>query len=195
MNDIPELVFRIAFGVLWVVFFVTRIYFQRKVTGMGEYQKTNEKQELLFYRLYALATLAWLFYFLTPWLDFAHLAFPAWLRWVGVVVTAAGIGFFAWSHQALGKNWTIILALSEKHELVISGPYRYIRHPMYTAFYMIAIGFFLVSANGLVSLLYIGTLTIMVGTRLSAEEQMMLDRFGEQYRQYMKTTGKLLPRF
>jgi protein-S-isoprenylcysteine O-methyltransferase Ste14 len=100
-----------------------------------------------------------------------------------------GIVLFGWSHQALGRNWTVVLALSKEHELVQSEPYRYVRHPMYSAFFILGVGFVLLSANWLVGLIYLGPLVVMVVARVSVEEKMMLDRFGEPYRQYIERTG------
>jgi len=191
----PEVTYRVIFGILWLVYFGVRLYFQRKVKGVGSYVRVNEKQEKLLFRLFALAYLVLPVYFITSWVDFAHIPMPVWLRWAGLIVTCSGIGLFAWAHQALGLNWTAVLALSEKHALVTSGPYRYVRHPMYTAFFVIGFGFLFLSANLLVGVIYLGPLLLMYLSRFSAEEQMMIERFGERYRQYMKETGRILPRF
>ena len=189
-----ETIFRIAFGVLWLVYFITRLYFQRRVKGSQEYTRVNERQEKLLFRLFALAFLLLPLYFLTPWIDFAAIPLPLWLRGSGAVITCLGIGLFGWSHQALGNNWTAVLALSKEHELVQNGPYRTVRHPMYSAFFVIGIGFALLSANILAAVVYMLPLTVMVLLRMPLEEKMMLDRFGEPYCQYMKRTGRLLPR-
>lgn len=194
MDNRNEWIYRIVFGVLWLVFFAVRMFFQRRVRRAEHYELYNEKQEKIFFNLYLLGYLLLVLYFLTPWLDFAHLPFPAWLRWSGAGVTALGIGFFGWAHQALGNNWTIVLALSGQHQLVTSGPYRWIRHPMYTGFFIIGIGFLLLSANWLVGLLYLGSLLVMYLARVRAEEEMMIGRFGDEYRRYMQRTGRLLPR-
>jgi protein-S-isoprenylcysteine O-methyltransferase Ste14 len=186
--------YRIAFGILWFFYFLTRLYFQGKVKRGREYTLTNARQEKILYQLFALAFLLLLFYFLTPWVDFASLSLPAWLRWGGCLVTIAGISLFAWAHQALGQNWTAVLALSDGHWLVQNGPYTYVRHPMYTAFYIIGIGFLFLSSNWLVGVIYLLPLTLMVAMRIGLEEKMMLERFGEPYRQYMERTGRLLPR-
>jgi protein-S-isoprenylcysteine O-methyltransferase Ste14 len=195
MDKKSEILFRTVFGILWLVYFGVRLYFQRKVKDVGGYVRVNEKQEKLLFRLFALGYLVLLLYIVTPWVDFAHIPLSSWLRWAGGVATCAGIGLFAWSHQALGKNWTAVLALSEKQELVTNGPYRYVRHPMYTAFFVIGFGFLFLSANWFISIFYLGTLTMMYAARVSAEEKMMLDRFGDSYHEYMKKTGRLLPHF
>jgi protein-S-isoprenylcysteine O-methyltransferase Ste14 len=195
MEFSAELIYRIVFGALWLVYFAVRLYFQRQVKGMGDYTRFNEKQERLFFRLFALAYLLLAFYFLTPWVDFARFPCPDWLRWSGAVISIAGICFFGWTHQVLGNNWTAVLAISQKHQLVTDGPYRFVRHPMYSAFYLIGFGFLLLSANWLMGLIYLGTLTIMYLARVEKEEAMMLEHFGEPYQAYLQTTGRLMPRF
>jgi len=65
---------------------------------------------------------------------------------------------------------------------------------MYTAFFVIGIGFVLLSANWLVGVVYLGTLGVMYVARVAAEEKMMVERFGDSYRQYMEKTGRLWPR-
>jgi protein-S-isoprenylcysteine O-methyltransferase Ste14 len=195
MKPSPEIPYRIAFGILWLVYFVTRLYFQGRVKGKQEYTRPNERQEKMYFRLFALAFLLLPLYFLTSWIDFASIPLPTWLRWCGGGITVLGIALFGWAHQALGKNWTAVLALSKEHQLVQGGPYRFVRHPMYSAFFIIGIGFFLLSANWLVGIIYLVPLTVMVVARVALEEKMMLDRFGDTYRNYMKRTGRLLPRF
>jgi len=194
MKTYSEIPFRICFGVLWVLYFAIRIYFQAKVTGKRVLLRANEKQESLFFRISALAYLLLPIYCLTPWLDFAHFPLPSFLRWVGSVVTCIGIALFSWSHYVLGANWTAVLALSKEHELVTRGPYRYIRHPMYSAFFTIGFGFLFLSTNWIVGLLYLGTLALMYAFRVLREEEMMISRFGETYRQYMQKTGRIFPR-
>jgi protein-S-isoprenylcysteine O-methyltransferase Ste14 len=195
MSTATETGFRIAFAILWLVFFGVRLYFQRKVRGVRVSERVNEKQELLFFRLFALTYLIMPLYFLTPWLDFARLPLPAWLRWLGGGITYAGIGLFGWAHQALGMNWTAVLALAKEHELVTNGPYRAVRHPMYSAFFVIGVGLLLLSANGFIGITYLGILLLMVLARVSLEEKMMVERFGDAYRQYIEKTGRLFPRF
>jgi protein-S-isoprenylcysteine O-methyltransferase Ste14 len=196
MDLTAEIYYRIAFGILWVTYFVTRLFFQRRVKSKGirEYTLINERHEKMLFRLFALAFLLLPLYFLTPWIDFASTPLPIWLRWSGAGIICFGIALFGWAHQALGRNWTAILALSNEHELVQSGPYRVVRHPMYSAFFIIGIGFFFLSANWLAGIIYLGPLLVMYLSRVTPEETMMLERFGEPYRQYMKRTGRLLPR-
>lgn len=195
MKASNEIVYRIVFGVLWVVYFGVRLFFQNRVKGLQEYTRFNAQQEKLFFQIFAIAFLLLPIYFLTAWIDFASIPLPMWLRWCGGGIVCLGIALFGWAHQALGNNWTAVLALSKEHEMVENGPYRHVRHPMYSSFFIIGGGFFLLSSNWLVGVIYLVPLLVMYLVRVSPEEKMMIDRFGEPYRQYMKRTRRLLPRF
>ena len=193
MDLSTEIVYRVTFAVLWVVYFLQRIFFQRKINRRQDYALFQEKKDKSFFRLFALAYLLLPVYFLGSWFDFAALPLPNGLRWLGAVIAGFGLGLFSWSHQALGQNWTMVLALSNEHELVQNGPYRYVRHPMYSAFFIIGFGFLMLSANWLIGTIYLVPLTLMYRFRVSWEEKMMADRFGAAYLDYMKRTGRLLP--
>ena len=194
MNLSMETPFRITFGILWMVYFGVRLFFQRQIKGQKEYTLINERQEKLLFRLFALAFILLPLYFLTPWIDFASTPLPTWLRWGGGIIVCLGIILFGWAHQALGQNWTAILALSKGHEMVQNGPYRYIRHPMYSAFFVIGIGFGILSANWLIGLTWIGMTVLEVTSRIRLEEALMIEYFGDQYREYIYKTGRLFPK-
>ena len=193
MNLPPEIFFRFTFGILWVAYFGVRLYYQRRIKTGLDYTRVNEQQEKRLFSLFALAFLLLPLY-LTTLIDFASLPLPGWLRWCGGIVAALGIVLFGWAHQALGQNWTAVLALAKEHALVQSGPYETVRHPMYSAFFLFGIGLALLSANWLVAVIYLAPLSVMYATRVAPEEKMMIERFGEPYRQYMQRTGRLWPR-
>jgi protein-S-isoprenylcysteine O-methyltransferase Ste14 len=127
------------------------------------------------------------------WLRWSSLALPDWLRWVGaaVAVVAVWLGYLA--HRTLGVNYTPTLKTREGHQLVVQGIYRWVRHPMYTSFFAYFVASFLLIANWLIGLFGV-VYSLLVAERASHEERMMLDRFGEEYRQYMHRTGRFLPR-
>lgn len=194
INQDTELIFRIALGILFVAVWAIRLYFQKKVKAVERVSSRHERRENFSYRLVAFSFVPMLIYVFTPWLDFAHLPFPQWLRWIGVGVAVASTGLYWWAHQALGRNWSGLLEISRDHSLVTEGPYRSVRHPLYSAFFMFAIGILLLSANWLVGTACLAALIYMYLMRVSDEEEMMIERFGDSYRQYMRRTGRLLPR-
>ena len=91
-------------------------------------------------------------------------------------------------------NWSDAPNLLEGQEMVASGPYRWIRHPIYAAFLLILGSLLLISANWCVGGLWIGMTGLDVASRIRTEETMMVSRFGERYRAYMRRTGRLFPR-
>jgi len=123
-----------------------------------------------------------------------QMPFPNWLRWFGVGLGFLSIPFLLWVHHVLDEEWSITLKFQTDHKLVTSGPYRRIRHPMYIALIVYELSWVLVSASLLFLVYYVITVLLML-VRIPREELMMLEKFGEEYRRYMKRTGRLLPYF
>jgi protein-S-isoprenylcysteine O-methyltransferase Ste14 len=84
--------------------------------------------------------------------------------------------------------------MMKEQSMVTSGPYQAIRHPIYTAFLLIMGSTLLISANWLIGLSWIGMTVLEIASRIGFEESLMIEYFGDQYRDYMKRTGRLLPR-
>ncbi len=135
-----------------------------------------------------------LFYVFSTWIDYFNLDFPVWVRIIG------GVGFFAaifmhnWSHIALGTNWSYTLELKKEQKLITRGPYKHIRHPMYTAFLLWVVFQSLLLPNWLILLVGLFGIAMMYFGRVKKEEELMIERFGDEYREYMKRTGRLFPK-
>jgi protein-S-isoprenylcysteine O-methyltransferase Ste14 len=128
------------------------------------------------------------------WLAFANLSFPGWLRWVGVGIAICGFALLQWAQVTLGKSWSDIPRMMTDQTLITSGPYRFIRHPIYSAFILILGSTFFISANWLIGIAWIGMTVLEVFSRIGFEENLMIEYFGTQYLEYMKRTGQLLPK-
>ena len=117
---------------------------------------------------------------------------PAWARWAGAGLGITSMGLFAWTHVVLGRFWSPYLQLRAGHRMMTDGPYARIRHPMYSAIlgWMASLG--LVAANW-IPLVFAALVALNFRLRIQGEEKMMLQQFGDEYRQYMKRTGRLLP--
>lgn len=113
----------------------------------------------------------------------------------GVICLAVGLTLFHRSHADLGTNWSITLALRERHTLVTGGVYRSVRHPMYTALLLHSIGQALVLPNWIAGPSYLVAMLLIVAFRLGPEERMMLDEFGSDYEAYRTRTKRLVPGF
>jgi protein-S-isoprenylcysteine O-methyltransferase Ste14 len=127
-------------------------------------------------------------------LGWASLPLPDALRWIGLGLAVGAFALLEWAQSALGRNWSLRVQLLHEHELVVRGPYRRVRHPMYTAGLLASTSVLLLSANWLVG----GCWLVMHGwqfaLRIPLEEKLMTERFADAYRQYARTTGRLLPR-
>lgn len=128
-----------------------------------------------------------------PWFGVTNHAMPPFLRILGTLLAAFGLLLLAWTHFHLGKQWSADLEIQQEHKLITSGPYHYVRHPMYTALYSFFIGTALISGNFIIEFLSI-FIILIIQTRINREEKMLQDEFGEAYLDYSKTTGLILPR-
>ncbi len=202
---IEEDLFRVILSILFLTFFFIRGYYTRKgqVSNKGFLQKRigrgiSQEGKLNFFLQDAAASI-WgvillLYVFYPPWALWSTFPLPAWIRWLGVGLGAASNVLLVWVHRVLGEYWSYILELKMNHTLITHGPYRWVRHPMYSA----SLGFMaataLISANWVVMLVCLLTVTVIL-KRITIEEEMMIAGFGEEYRTYMRHTGRLLPWF
>ncbi len=128
-------------------------------------------------------------------LDFANYNSPVWTIWCGIMFLILSLWLFWRSHKDLGRNFSSTLVIRGEHTLITEGVYKYVRHPMYTAFLLFDIAAVFLLHNWFAGLSPIVTFTIFFIIRVVKEEQMMVEQFGEEYRNYMKKTGRLLPIF
>jgi protein-S-isoprenylcysteine O-methyltransferase Ste14 len=143
-----------------------------------------------FFTLYLLP----LVYIFSSLLDFADYSLPVALGLLGIplVVLAAWITWRA--HADLGRNWSPSLEVTQEQKLVTQGIYHNLRHPIYTAMFLFTIAQALLLQNWLAGLGGLISYIPIYLTRVPREEQMMLDHFGDEYRDYMRQTGRFLPR-
>ena len=110
---------------------------------------------------------------------------------LGVLLCVAGMVFLVWARQHLGMNWSQTVATKQGHELVSSGPYRYVRHPMYTGGLIACIGSAIAAGGAWIFLLLIlGTIFLW---RVSAEDRLMEQQFPSEYPNYKRRTKALIP--
>jgi len=111
---------------------------------------------------------------------------------IGLVLVVAGAVLAIWSRHLLGRDWSASVQLKEGHELVVAGPYRVIRHPIYTGFLLLFLGSALMVGEWR-GLLAVAIIFVSFWFKLRKEETWMIERFGDAYREYRKTTRALLP--
>jgi len=127
----------------------------------------------------------------------AYFVSPAWRHPLGVVGAAlalAGLAFTCWSRAVLGQYWSGTVALKADHKLIQSGPYRFVRHPLYTGLMTATLGTAL-SVGLWRTLAGAGLLWIAFLSRAHREDALLSGQFGEQFTAYQSRSGRLLPRF
>jgi protein-S-isoprenylcysteine O-methyltransferase Ste14 len=138
--------------------------------------------------------LAPIVYAATDWLGFADYDLPAAAGWVGVVILAGSLAVFHRGHADLGLNWSPSLEIRARHELITRGIYGVVRHPMYASLLLWVIAQPLLLHNWIAGASGPVAFALFYALRVPPEERMMLDTFGEQYRDYMRRVGGVVPR-
>ena len=190
--------FRIILAVIFITFILHRGYYSRKHKPVEAESLTVRKPEpnsplITLLSISGLVSLL-LTLFAPRYIEWASLPIPNWVRWLGVGLAAAGFALLQWSQITLGKNWSDTPRIIKTQQLVTAGPYRRIRHPIYTAFLLILGSPLLITGNLLLGLSWLGMTTLDIRGRVAFEESALVDHFGEDYRQYQERTGALLPK-
>lgn len=180
-----------------IIFFPIALYY--RIRSQATREKLDRRQEgafiLLTLRPIGLATIAGLItYLINPSrMAWSSLPLPVWMRWLGVAMAVVGGASIVWAFSNLGRNLTDTVVTRRAHTLVVTGPYRWVRHPFYLAVLFIVLGNGLAAANWF--LLLGGTLVfVLMVIRTRTEEAKLIERFGDQYRAYMARTGRFLPK-
>jgi protein-S-isoprenylcysteine O-methyltransferase Ste14 len=193
-----QTIFRIILPALLVLFVIHRGYYVSR-HSRPENQTLKRRKEGIASTVAGLLSLLGFVAIIAQvanpdWMSWADLPFPVWLRWTGVAIALLGFALLQWSQSTLGKNWSDTPRMMKEQALITSGPYRYVRHPIYTAFFTILSSTFLISANWMIGAAWIGMTALEIASRIQFEESLMIEYFGDQYREYMKKTGRLLPK-
>lgn len=115
------------------------------------------------------------------------------IRWFGVVVAAFSTLLMSWTLGSLANNWTDTVVIRVQATLVTDGPYRWVRHPYYVSTALLMFSVTLLTANWMIGVASLPVLGLLV-IRVPLEEQMLVERFGQQYQDYMIRTGRFFPR-
>lgn len=114
------------------------------------------------------------------------------LRWAGVALTAIGLLFSVWARVHLGRNWSGVVTLKADHKLIRTGPYRYVRHPIYTGLLIAAMGSAMV-ANTLEAVFGVGLVLVAFLIKMRHEERLLTQEFGDDYRAFKSEVSALVP--
>ena len=190
-----ELMFRIIFVLTYAIFGSIRIYYRKQTLGReSEKEESLRDPQTIFLSIVILAYFATMFiYILLPdWIFWAHLDLHILIRWFGVALGVLSIGLLTWIHQTLGRQYAAKLEIQKEHALIEAGPYKKVRHPMYTVFISFSLAVALISSNLLI-LIFAILIAIPFHWITQKEERMLTDQFGEDYQSYIDRTGRFLP--
>ena len=127
-------------------------------------------------------------------LSFVFIHLPAHFQAIGLVLFNAAAVIILWSHVVLGHLWSGELETLPEHRVVSSGPYALVRHPLYSSYLLLTVGFFLATANWLVGALMLAYF-LAVAARARKEEEMLIVRLGAAYGAYVDATPRFVPFF
>jgi protein-S-isoprenylcysteine O-methyltransferase Ste14 len=191
---------QLAVGVLLSVVLLVRLIAHHEAGGLFRDQSDGFRQEggravsvvlrLVFFVGGLLGVGIWL---ATGWSPVpVHVA--GWAQWLAVGMTVLGTGLLVWVHIALGLHFSGTLHLRDDHRLVQSGPYAWVRHPMYTSFLLLLGGFSVLVGDVVLAGILLGSQVWVLGFRLPHEEAQLAERFPADWPGYRARTGAVLPR-
>ena len=192
-----ETFFHLTFVITFLVFTAIRAYYHRlamAARGKVEYREGKLHTGL---RLVVGIPFMVVFFAYMIWpgiAGWAVIPLPLWARWIGVIFSILSVPLILWIQRYLGSNFSTTLHVRDAHTLVTQGPYRWVRHPMYSLLFVQLVGMLLVTANGLIGGVPLLAFIVIVVARIKNEEATMIEKFGDEYRAYMRRTGRFLPR-
>lgn len=198
-----DLIYRALFVGIFALFSGVRVYYRFvKLRKDQRNQEEPEAERKSFGRAESAIAIFILGYFVStilyligiPWIDWSQIpSYPIWLRLLGILLALPMIPLLAWIHRILGRQYSPCLQIKNGHQLIRTGPYARIRHPMYTVLNFFSVGLALLTGNLLVVAFSL-MLAFSFPWVAKKEEQMMIETFGDEYREYMTRTGRFFPK-
>src|SRR5690349_22681495 len=193
-----ENIFRILAAVILLAGMSISVYFRRKAdqeTGERISRKVDGSVMMNFIRIGGL--ILWLSPFVylanTAWMAWSKIGLPQSVRWLGVILGVAAVFGIYWLFSSIGSGITPTSATRKEHQLVTTGPYRWVRHPLYTIGSSLFLAFGTMADNWFIMVL--GLLAFIgMAIRTPKEEANLIEKFGDEYREYMKRTGRFFPK-
>src|SRR5580693_6837901 len=183
--------YKAFFPVVWIVFVV---YWQIKAGDTKTTQRiepAGSRMLRIFIFLIAIALLS------IPRIPLAWLYAQIWQQgywpfWLGAAITVAGLLFAVWARVHLGRNWSRSVTIKQDHELITTGPYAVVRHPIYTGILTGLLGT-AIALSQVRGIIVLALFFLAFWLKLRMEEQWMRSQFGETYATYARRTAALVP--
>jgi protein-S-isoprenylcysteine O-methyltransferase Ste14 len=193
-----ESIFRILAALVFFTGIGISSYFRRKAdrdTGEKISRKVDGNAMMTSIKIGGL--ILWfspLVYLINPaWMTWSKIGLPESVRWLGVGIGILCVFGIYWLFSSIGSGITPTSATRKEHKLVTNGIYRWVRHPLYTVGSSLFISFGMMAENWFIAAL--GVLAFIgMAIRTPKEEANLIEKFGDEYREYMKRTGRFLPK-
>ena len=131
-------------------------------------------------------------WFTGSWLRERFVPHGLWVKEIALALTVAGVAIACWARHILGRNWSSVVQIKQDHELIEAGPYRRVRHPIYTGLLLALLGTAIGAGDwrGLLALLIV---FVSFWNKYRHEERFLSEQFGQKYLDYMQRTKALIP--
>lgn len=173
-------------------------YFRSKARQSGEAIPRAREGKLVMLARFLFAAPLYLpifAYMLNPaWMAWSSITLPTWLRWLCAAVGLGVLPLIYWVVSSIGNNISETFLTKKSHTLVTHGPYHWVRHPLYTATTIWLVSLSILAANWfMLAMACIAFISIAVLV-VPKEETELFRKFGNEFREYMRRTGRFTPR-
>lgn len=128
------------------------------------------------------------------WFGYSGIALlPDWTYLLGLSLSLLGFALWLWGQQTLGQYFSSEAVIYEGHQLVDRGPYKFVRHPMYTGGFLMSLGLGLAVQSWIATLFAALAILLAIAYRIRVEEKALISEFGEQYIAYSRRVKRLIP--
>jgi protein-S-isoprenylcysteine O-methyltransferase Ste14 len=193
-----ENIFHIIFAVAFFFMVALRVYYGREARrNRADVEIKESKLNLIIRAIFGLGYIGvMIVYVFVPGLfGWADILLPNWARWIGAVISISSVLLLWWVQWALDVQFDTNLHTQAGHQLIKHGPYRWVRHPMYSVLFLMGLGWFMLTANWFIGVPLMIGIILVVLSRVQNEEDVLTELFGDEYRDYMRETGRFLPGF
>ena len=197
---------KLFFGLFMIIFFmgwILRGYYSRNSPDYKKSLSELKRQPLQYESRESFALLSLfgitlfmaliIYAFYTSMFYWMQMPLIAIVRWIGVIIGLCSLPLIGWVQWTLGESFSKTLTIQKDHKLITTGPYSRIRHPMYSVHTIWFLSWFFISTNLLFAVSWILWICYVI-IRIPQEEKMLIETFGDKYREYMENTGSLFPR-
>jgi len=186
--------FKIVYFLGFVIITVVRKIFTARLRNEKLAVDNKSVLDITFLALTGIGMIIPLIYVFSIKLDFADYPRPDLVGYLGAVLFLIACWLLYRSHADLNRNWIPTVGLRPGHKLITTGVYKKIRHPMYSAHMTWAIAQAMILPNWIAGFSFLIVLTPHIFIRIGVEEKLLVEQFSDEYQDYMKRSGRLLPR-